>query len=192
MDYRLNIAGGPDTVPAGTGILLLHPSTADTDRIDIQFLSEDTDRYIVISTRTTAHEVEQKLDFYDVDRDRATILDAISVERGYSRRQTDRVTYLSTPDDVDGLTEAVHEFLTSHDGKLRVSLDSITELTFYAGHERTRDAIVRLLDLLDEHGAVGIFHLATGVHDEDVIDSYRELFDLVIRLDDDASVSVLD
>lgn len=192
MDYRLNIAGGPETVPGGTGILLLHRSTAETDRIDIQFLSAEDDRFLVVSTRTTAREVDQKLDFYDVDLGRAAVIDAISAERGYSRRQSDRVTYLSAPDDIDGLVDAVGTFLDDNDGRLRLSLDSITELTYYAGDDRTRSAVERLLDLLDEHDAVGIFHLATGVHDPELIDSYRELFDLVVTLEDDGDVSVVE
>jgi hypothetical protein len=64
MDYRLAIEGGPTTVPGGTGILLLHPSTGETDRIDTEFLSTDTDEMLVISTRTTAREVRQKLEHY--------------------------------------------------------------------------------------------------------------------------------
>ena len=86
MNYALTIEDTPDSVPAGTGILLSHPSTGETDRIDTDFLKTDTDSFLVISTRTTAREVEQKLEHYDVDRPRATILDALSVERGYSRR----------------------------------------------------------------------------------------------------------
>lgn len=190
MNYRLGVADGPEAVDGGTGILFLHPSTAATDRIDTDFLKADSDHYLVVSTRTTAHEVDQKLEFYDAGPERATIVDAISVERGYSRRQSDRVTYLSTPDDIDGLLAAVRGFFDETEGKRRISFDSITELSFYAGEERTRDAIERILDLLEEHAAVGLFHLSTGVHDEAVIDGYRSLFDLVIELDAEGAVSV--
>ena len=72
MDYRLDVEDTPDSIPGGTGVLLIHPSTGETDRIDTDFLKEDTDRFLVISTRTTAREVEQKLEHYDVDRSRAT------------------------------------------------------------------------------------------------------------------------
>ncbi len=190
MNYRLGVAGGPDAVDGGTGILFLHPSTAETDRLDTDFLKADSDQYLVVSTRTTADEVDQKLEFYDADPDRATIVDAISVERGYSRRQSDRVTYLSTPNDVDGLMNAVSEFFQGSEGKRRLSFDSITELSFYAGEERTRETIDRLLELLGEHEAVGLFHLSTGVHDDRVIDNYRDRFDMVIELDADGSVTV--
>ncbi|NHN46195.1 hypothetical protein G9464_01095 [Halostella sp. JP-L12] len=190
MDYALAIDGSPETIPGGTGVLLLHPSTGETDRIDTDFLKQDTDRFLVISTRTTAREVNQKLDYYDVDEDRAVILDTLSVDRGYSRRSGDDVHYVGSPDDLDGIVEQTEQFLSSHEGKLRVSLDSITELAYYAGEEPTKDAIRAILGLLDEHDAVGLFHLATEVHSDEVVDDYRDLFDGVIDLDEDGSVDV--
>ena len=188
MDYALTVEDTPETIPGGTGVLLIHPSTGETDRIDTDFLNTDTDHLLVISTRTTAREVEQKLEHYDVDREKATILDTLSIERGYSRRSGEGVHYVTAPDDVDGIVETAAEFLESHSGKLRVSLDSVTEMAYYADEERAHEAVTALLELLDEHDAVGLFHLAEEVHDESVVETYRELFDGVISLDVDGEV----
>ncbi|PSP73109.1 hypothetical protein BRC86_10590 [Halobacteriales archaeon QS_3_64_16] len=188
MDYRLEVEDTPDSIPGGTGVVLIHPSTGETDRIDTDFLKEDTDRFLVISTRTTAREVEQKLEHYDVDRSRATILDALSVERGYSRRSGEGIHYVSSPDDLEGIVEVTEEFLASHEGKLRVSVDSVTEMAYYADEDRARSAVEDILSLLDEHDAVGLFHLAEEVHDEDVLEGYRDLFDGTITLAEDGSV----
>ena len=54
MDYDLAVEGTPGTIPGGTGVLLIHPSTGETDRIDTEFLKTDTDAFLVVSTRTTA------------------------------------------------------------------------------------------------------------------------------------------
>ena len=189
MDYRLAIAETPDSVPGGTGILLLHPSTGETDRIDTDFLRTDTDHMLVVSTRTTAREVEQKLEHYDVDEDRATILDTISVERGYTRRASDHVRYVPAPDDLDSIVDQTRDFLEEHDGKRRVSIDSLTEMIYYSDVEQTRHAVEAVLALLDEHDAVGLFHLAKGVHDNDVMDDFAALFDGVVDLDEDGAVS---
>ena len=188
MDYCLEVEDTPDSIPGGTGILLVHPSTGETDRIDTDFLKTDTDYFLVISTRTTAREVEQKLEHYDVDRSRATILDALSVERGYSRRSGEGIHYVSSPDDLAGIVDVTEEFLTTHEGKLRVSVDSVTEMAYYADEERAKGAVSDLLALLDEHDAVGLFHLAEEVHSEDVVAGYRELFDGTITLAEDDSV----
>ena len=188
MDYTLAVEDTPETIPEGTGVLLVHPSTGETDRIDTDFLNTDTDHFLVVSTRTTAREVEQKLEHYTVDRSKATILDALSVERGYSRRSGEGIHYVSSPDDLEGVVDIASEFLASHDGKLRLSVDSITEMAYYADEERAREAVESLLALLDEHDAVGLFHLAEEVHDERVVEGYRELFDGVITLDADGSV----
>ncbi|RJS98630.1 ATPase domain-containing protein [Halococcus sp. IIIV-5B] len=189
MDYALTVEDTPETIPGGTGVLLVHPSTGETDRIDTDFLNTDTDHLLVISTRTTAREVEQKLEHYDVDREKATILDTLSIERGYSRRSGEGVRYVAAPDDLDGIVETVREFLDSHDGKRRISVDSITEMAYYADEARTREAVEALLDLLTEYDAVGVFHLAREVHDDEVVEGYRDLFDGVVSLDPDGSVS---
>jgi KaiC/GvpD/RAD55 family RecA-like ATPase len=189
MDYTLAIENTPETVPGGTGILLLHPSIGETDRIDTDFLKTDTDSFLVISTRTTAREVEQKLEHYDVDESRAVILDTLSVERGYSRRSSENVHYVSAPDDLDGIVAQTRNFLETHEGKLRVSVDSVTEMAYYADVDRAYEATADLLELLREHDAVGLFHLSNEVHDEATLDRFRDLFDGVIELDVDGNVS---
>jgi KaiC/GvpD/RAD55 family RecA-like ATPase len=188
MDYELAIEKTPDTVPGGTGILLVHPSTGETDRIDTDFLKSDTDRLLVVSTRTTAREVQQKLEYYDVDETKADILDTLSVERGYSRRPSDHVHYVSAPDDLDGVVEITGDFLASTEGKRRVSLDSITEMAYYADEDRAMEAVGEILDLLEEHDAVGLFHLSGEVHDDESVAAFRELFDGVITLAEDGTV----
>jgi len=192
MDYTFAVDDTEDTIPGGTGVLLVHPSTGETDRIDTDFLRTDTDAFLVVSTRTTAREVRQKLDYYDVDEDKAVILDTLSVERGYSRRSSDNVHYVSAPDDLDGIVEQTEGFLTEHDGKLRVSVDSITELAYYAGEEPTENAIGRILDLLAAYDAVGLFHLSEEVHDDDIVAAYRDRFDVVVDLDVDGNVELTD
>ncbi|MFC7249084.1 hypothetical protein ACFQJ5_04435 [Halomicroarcula sp. GCM10025324] len=189
MEYTLAIDNTPDTVEGGTGILLLHPSTGATDRLDTDFLSTDTDAMLVISTRTTAREVEQKLEYYEVDESKATILDTLSVERGYTRRQSDGVKYVSAPDDLEGIVESTRTFLENHEGKLRISFDSVTELIYYADEERALSAVADILDLLEEYDAVGMFHLAQGVHDAETVERFREEFDGVIELTEDGTIS---
>ncbi|WP_049989476.1 DUF7090 family protein [Natrinema salifodinae] len=188
MDYRLEIDGTPETVPGGTGVLLLHPSTGETDRIDTDFLKADTDNFLVVSTRTTAREVRQKLEHYDVDEDRAEILDTLSIERGYSRRSSDTVHYVAAPDDVDGIVNHIDGFLDDHDGKLRISFDSVTELAYYAGDDQALETVERILELLEEYDAVGLFHLSEEPHDAATVDEFRALFDGIIDLDEDGSV----
>ena len=189
MQYSLEIENAPETVAGGTSILLVHPSTGETDRIDTEFIKQDTDHLLVVSTRTTAREVQQKLEHYEVDESKATILDTLSAERGYTRRQSDHVRYISTPEDLDGIVDETRKFLEEHDGKLRISVDSISEMIYYADEARTREAVEALLDLLDEHDAVGLFHLARGVHEKEILDEYRAMFDGVIEVDETGDVT---
>jgi hypothetical protein len=43
--------------------------------------------------------------------------------------------------------------------------------------------------LLSEHDAVGLFHIAEEVHEPEVLEGYRDLFDGVIVLDEDGTVT---
>lgn len=187
-EYSLEIDETPETVPGGTGILLLHPSTGETDRIDTEFLKTDTDSFLVVSTRTTAREVKQKLEYYDVDESSAVILDTLSIERGYSRRTSDTVHYVAAPDDIDGIVDQIERFLSSHEGKRRISFDSITELAYYAGEAPALRAVESICSLLEEYDAIGLFHLAEEVHDDEIVTEFREHFDGIIDVDEDGHV----
>ncbi|MFP8957703.1 hypothetical protein ACLI4Y_13330 [Natrialbaceae archaeon A-CW3] len=189
MEYALEIEGTPETVPGGTSVLLLHPSTAETDRIDTEFLKTDTDSFLVVSTRTTAREVTQKLEYYDVDESRAVILDTLSIERGYSRRSSDNVHYVAAPDDVDGIVRQVERFLENNDGKVRISFDSVTELAYYAGERAALKTVERLVNLLEAHDAIGLFHLSEEVHDDEIVEQFRALFDGIVDVDEHGDVT---
>ncbi len=191
MEYALDLGDGPMPIAGGTGLLLLHPITGSTDQVDTAFLSTDTDAFLVISTRTTAHEVEQKLEYYEVNESKAVILDTLSVERGYSRRSGDNVHYVSSPSDLDGILQHTREFLDTHDGKRRVTIDSVSELTYYAEDEDVVfEAMCELHDLLTTYDAVGLFHISEDVHNEEMIERYRDRFDGEIHVDNAGTVHV--
>lgn len=191
MEYALAIGDEPGTIEGGTGLLLLHPSTGETDRVDTEFFATDTDAFLVISTRTTAREVRQKLEYYDVDESRATILDTLSVERGYSRRTGDSVHYVSAPDDLDGIIEHTRRFLSEQEGKRRISVDSVTELAYYAeDDDAVFEAMVRIHELLEDFDAVGLFHIAPEVHDAAFVERFRNQFDGSIHLNERSDIRI--
>lgn len=189
MDYRLAIENAPTSLPSGAGILLLHPSTGKTDQIDTDFLKTDTDAFLIVSTRTTAREVQQKLEHYGVDQSRAFILDTLSVERGYSRRGADNIYYVSAPDDLTGIVMKIEQFLTETTGKRRISVDSVTELAYYASEDQALEAVTAIRELLVQHDAVGLFHLSPEVHDDSVVEKYESMFDGVIEIGEDGIVT---
>lgn len=189
MNYRLSIEGTPDSVPGGTAVLLFHPSTGGTDPLDTGFLDTNDDRFLVISTRTTAREVQQKLAHYDVDVSRAEILDTLSVERGYFRRNTDDLHYVSSPDDVAGILGITERFLDRHAGKRRLSFDSLSELAYYADDETAAETFEQIVGLLEEYDAIGLFHVSPEVHDPDTLDRFRRASSARIEIDRDGSIT---
>jgi hypothetical protein len=62
-------------------------------------------------------------------------------------------------------------------------------MAYYADVDGAYEATKRLLDLLDEHDAVGLFHLSNEVHDEATLERFRELFEGVVELDVDGIVT---
>jgi hypothetical protein len=61
-------------------------------------------------------------------------------------------------------------------------------MAYYADVDGAYAATEELLDLLDDHDAVGLFHLSKEVHDEETLARFRGLFDGVIDLDVDGNV----
>ena len=90
---------------------------------------------------------------------------------------------------MEGVLDITERFLEETDGKRRISLDSITEMAYYADESRVRDVIRQILGLLREHDAVGLFHLSKGVHDEEHVEKFMGLFDAIIDLDRDGEVN---
>jgi KaiC/GvpD/RAD55 family RecA-like ATPase len=96
---------------------------------------------------------------------------------------------VSAPDDVDGIVAHTREFLERHDGKRRISLDSLTEMAYYADEDAAYDAAEQILDLLEEFDAVGLFHLSKEVHDDATVERFQQLFDGVLDLGEDGNVT---
>jgi hypothetical protein len=61
-------------------------------------------------------------------------------------------------------------------------------MAYYADEERARDAVDRILELLEEHDAIGLFHVAEEVHDEEILAGYRDRIEGVITLTEDGHV----
>ena len=61
-------------------------------------------------------------------------------------------------------------------------------MAYYAGVDGAYDATGRLLDLLAEHDAVGLFHLSNEVHDDETVERFRGLFDTVLELNVDGEI----
>jgi hypothetical protein len=61
-------------------------------------------------------------------------------------------------------------------------------MAYYADEERALDAVEDILELLEEHDAVGLFHLSEEVHDDADVAAFKELFDGIVYLDEDGTV----
>lgn len=191
MAYELGIAGAPESIPAGSGVLVVHPDTVDADDVETSFLTDNDDPVLVVSTHSAAREVRQKLDHYGIDPGRVEILDAISIERGYTRRQRDDVTYLRAPDDLDGIRSHVAEFLERNDGRARITVDSVTELFYYADRVAASEAVADLLGLLEDHDAVGLFHV-TATARQEALGDVESAFHGVATLEEGEGVATWD
>lgn len=189
MEYEITIGETTSTIDGGSGILLLHPSTAETDQVDTDFLKSGADSILIISTRTTAREVQQKLEYYGVDEEKAVIIDTLSIERGYTRRSADNIHYVSAPDDLDGIVDQVENFFSNTAGKRRISVDSLTEMAYYADEEQAHETANHILSIIEQNDAIGLFHLSPEVHDETVVDSFAAYFEGVITISPDGEIS---
>jgi hypothetical protein len=62
-------------------------------------------------------------------------------------------------------------------------------MAYYADEDRALEAVEEILELLSEYDAVGLFHLSEEVHDDDAVAAFRTLFDGVVTLEADGTVT---
>ncbi len=102
--------------------------------------------------------------------------------------QFDNIHYVAAPDDLDAIVSEAETFLQDTTGS-SADLRLADGIIYYADEDGALSAVEDILDLLDEYDAVGMFHLADEVHDEETVAAFRELFDGVIELSEDGTIT---
>lgn len=196
LGTHLDAAG----VAAGTNLLVTGPPLTGKRQLAMQCLaagSNDGDGAIIVSTRDSAARVLADYETLLAAPDEALVgvVDAVTRHMGQSVEDTDRVKYTSSPTDTSALGIKFSEFIESYYAergveKNRVLLDSLTTLLLYTNLQTVFRFVHLFTSRIENADALGVCTMESTAHDDETTSTLRQLFDGVVEVDHDGTVTL--
>ena len=198
--YELGSDFGDATVDPGTNILVAGPPLSGKRELAMNVLKQGSDREegsIVVTTRDNA---ERVLDDFEAlvgspENVDVGIVDCVTKHQGRSVSDTDLVKYASSPVDMTGIgikfSEFIEEFTAYRDIEHnRVMFDSISTLLLYSDLRTVFRFMHVFTSRVEKADAVGIHVIESTAHDEEAMNTLKQLFDGIVRTDEDRNVTL--
>jgi len=198
--YELGPEFNNEAVEPGVNILISGPPLSGKRRLAMEALvhgANNGEGAVTITTRDSSDRVLADLRSLLEQPDSAHIgvVDCVTKHQGRSASDSDLVKYASSPLDMTGIgikfSEFVEEFYTERGvQKNRVALDSLTTLLMYSDLQTVFRFMHVLTSRIEDADAIGIHVIESTAHDAETLNTLKQLFDGVIEVDADRSVSV--
>lgn len=197
--YDLGPALDGETVPPGSNILLSGPPLTGKRRLGLEILAHGAASgagSVVVTTRDAADRI--LADFgtlvEDIDRIPLGIVDCVSNHQGQSTSDSDRVTYTSSPVDMTGIginfSGFIDKFRTDQGlAETRVLLDSLTTLLYYSKLQTVFRFLHVFTSRVENAEALGVHVIDATAHDDQTLNTLKQLFDGVVSTDDEGVIS---
>jgi KaiC/GvpD/RAD55 family RecA-like ATPase len=198
--YELGPQLENETVDPGVNILISGPPLSGKRRLAMEALAHganDGEGAVIITTRDSSDRVLS--DFQSLldspDDAHVGIVDCVTQHQGRSASDSDLVKYASSPLDMTGIgikfSEFVEEFYTTRDVRQnRVMLDSLSTLLMYSDLQTVFRFMHVLTSRIENADAVGIHVIESTAHDDETMNTLKQLFDGVVEVDRGDSVSI--
>lgn len=198
--YDLGPALDDRSLDAGTNILVSGPPLSGKRRLAFEALahgSNNGEGAVIVTTRDSSDRVlaDYRSLLDDPDSASTGIVDCVTQHQGRSERDTDTVKYASSPTDMTGIgikfSEFIEEFYTERNvTHNRVAVDSLSTLLMYSDLQTVFRFMHVLTSRIDDADALGIHVLESTAHDAETINTLKQLFDGMISVEEDRSVSL--
>jgi KaiC/GvpD/RAD55 family RecA-like ATPase len=198
--YELGPQLENEAVDPGVNILISGPPLSGKRRLAMEALAHganDGEGAVIITTRDSSDRVLS--DFRSLldspDDAHVGIVDCVTQHQGRSASDSDLVKYASSPLDMTGIgikfSEFVEEFYTTRDVRQnRVMLDSLSTLLMYSDLQTVFRFMHVLTSRIENADAVGFHVIESTAHDDETMNTLKQLFDGVVEVDHDDSVSL--
>jgi len=116
-------------------------------------------------------------------------VDCVSEQQSLQERfAEDRVEYVNSPGDMTGVgigvSEQLRRFAEDESGRTRVAFHSLSTLLMYSDVETVFRFLHVLTGRIDGVDAVGLFTIDPTTHDEETVNTLKQLFDGAVELRD--------
>lgn len=187
----------PDAeLESGSNVLVSGPPLTGKRRLALEVLATGADRgegAIVVTTKDDAQKIVSEFDrlaLKPVDDLRLGIVDCVTQQRGIDTADDSRVRYASSPVDMTGIGIKLSEFLqefyqTRGIERNRVLLHSISTLLMYSDLQTVFRFLHVFTGRVQSADGLGLFVVDDSSHDEQTLDTLKQLFDAVLEVDED-------
>ncbi len=198
--YELGPAFDNRSVAPGTNILVAGPPLSGKRRLAMETLAHGANNgegAVIVTTRDSSDRV--LTDFRSLlespDEAHLGIVDCVTQHQGRSASDSELVKYTSSPVDMTGIgikfSEFVEEFYTERNVRQnRVAIDSLSALLMYSDLQTVFRFMHVLTSRIEDADAIGIHVLESTAHDAETMNTLKQLFDGMVTIDEDESVSM--
>ncbi|SDJ34385.1 KaiC protein [Halovenus aranensis] len=185
------------SVEPGTNLLVSGPALSGKRRLAFEGLATGAERgegSVIITTRDSADRVLR--DFRSLlggqEQSPLGIVDCVTQHQGRSTSDTELVKYTSSPTDMTGIgikfSEFVEEFYGEREAtQNRIAMDSLSTLLMYADLQTVFRFMHVLTSRIEDADAIGLFVIESTAHDAEAMNTLKQLFDGIVRVEKDGT-----
>jgi KaiC/GvpD/RAD55 family RecA-like ATPase len=198
--YDLGPEFDNESISPGTNILVSGPPLSGKRQLAMNALghgANDGEGSVIITTRDSSDRVLSDFRSLLDDPDNANIgvVDCVTKHQGRSASDTELVKYASSPLDMTGIgikfSEFVEEFYTERNvTQNRVLVDSLSTLLMYSDLQTVFRFMHVLTSRIEDADAIGIHVIESTAHDQEALNTLNQLFDGIVEVERDSSVSL--
>lgn len=191
-------------VDAGTNLMVSGPPLTGKRSLSMDVLASGTeqgDGAIIVTTKDNAERVlSDYADRIDYEGEPVAVVDCVTNQQGVTDvRDDERIKYASSPVDMTGIGIKISEFLQlfyQEQGieQNRVMVHSLSTLLMYSDPQTVFRFLHVFTGRIQSVGGLGLFSIDATAHDEQTMNTIKQLFDGVVttREDDDPSIQLPD
>jgi KaiC/GvpD/RAD55 family RecA-like ATPase len=189
-----------EEVPPGTNILVSGPPLSGKRSLCLDILAsgvENGEGAIIVTTKDGADRVLDDFETRTPYEDRpVAVVDCVTRQQGVAdTRDDDRIKYASSPVDMTGIGIKLSEFLQTfyrNQGveRNRVMVHSLSTLLMYADLQTVFRFLHVFTGRIQSVDGLGVFAIDDSAHDDQTMNTLKQLFDGILTTQEDGPVSV--
>ena len=184
----------------GTSILVSGPPLTGKRALSLDVLAEGTragEAAIVVTTKDGAERVlDDYRDRVEIEDRPVAVIDCVTRQQGVGEvRDDDRVKYTSSPVDMTGigikLSETLESFYQGYGvDQTRVMVHSLSTLLMYSDLQTVFRFLHVFTGRIQSVDGLGLFCIDSTAHDEQTMNTLKQLFDGIVTTEEDAEPSL--
>lgn len=179
-------------IRAGSNIMLIGPPMSGKETIINNLVYnglKEGDAAVIVTTREPGENVIEWFEYnnLEIPMEHLGIVDCVTKTLGVPTADTTNIKRASSPVDLTGIGVKISQFLEEfwmkkNIRKTRLCINSLSTILMYSNIQTVFRFLHVFTGRVKAAGAIGIFVVEEGMHDEQAIATLKQLFDGVIEI----------